>query len=147
MAAPEALRFALITLAEAQRIYLAREREYSRAQAGFWRSRSMTAQIDLNCDMGESFGPWKMGNDVAILDHVTSANIACGFHAGDPLTMQRVVQAALDKGVKVGAHPGFPDLVGFGRRNLQVTPDGGLCDGRLPGRRAGRLRRRRWAAG
>ncbi len=83
----------------------------------------MTAHIDLNCDMGESFGPWKMGNDFAILDHVTSANIACGFHAGDPQTMRAVVRAALDKGVMVGAHPGFPDLVGFGRRNLQVTPE------------------------
>ena len=81
----------------------------------------MKPRIDLNCDMGEGFGPWKMGDDVAILDHVTSANIACGFHAGDPLTMQRVVKAALEKGVKVGAHPGFPDLVGFGRRNLQVS--------------------------
>ena len=82
----------------------------------------MKAAIDLNCDMGESFGPWKMGNDVAILEHVTSANIACGFHAGDPVTMQGVVRAALDKGVKVGAHPGFQDLVGFGRRTLHVTP-------------------------
>jgi UPF0271 protein len=82
----------------------------------------MNDAIDLNCDMGESFGPWKMGNDVAILDHVTSANIACGFHAGDPLTMQGVVKAALEKGVKVGAHPGFQDLVGFGRRTVQVTP-------------------------
>ncbi len=78
--------------------------------------------IDLNCDMGESFGAWTMGNDFAILDHVTSANIACGFHAGDPLTMMRTVKAAFDKGVQVGAHPGFPDLVGFGRRNLQVSP-------------------------
>ena len=82
----------------------------------------MTQQIDLNCDMGESFGPWKMGNDFAILEHVTSANIACGFHAGDPQTMREVVRAALEKGVMVGAHPGFPDLVGFGRRNLQATP-------------------------
>ncbi|HZH06564.1 MAG TPA: 5-oxoprolinase subunit PxpA [Lautropia sp.] len=82
----------------------------------------MKACIDLNCDMGESFGPWKMGNDLAILDHVTSANIACGFHAGDPLTMQGVVKAALDRGVKVGAHPGLQDLVGFGRRAMQVTP-------------------------
>ncbi|MEO6270711.1 MAG: 5-oxoprolinase subunit PxpA [Lautropia sp.] len=82
----------------------------------------MKLRIDLNCDMGESFGPWKMGNDVAILEHVTSANIACGFHAGDPLTMQGVVKAAFDKGVKVGAHPGFQDLAGFGRRSMQVTP-------------------------
>jgi UPF0271 protein len=80
----------------------------------------MKPRIDLNCDMGESFGPWKMGNDLAILDHVTSANIACGFHAGDPLTMQGVVKAAFDKGVKVGAHPGFQDLVGFGRRSVQL---------------------------
>ena len=77
--------------------------------------------IDLNCDMGESFGAWKMGNDLAILDHVTSANIACGFHAGDPVTMQGVVKAALEKGVKVGAHPGFQDLAGFGRRAMQVS--------------------------
>ena len=81
----------------------------------------MTPRIDLNCDMGESFGPWKMGNDLAILDHVTSANIACGFHAGDPVTMQGVVKAALEKGVQVGAHPGFPDLAGFGRRNMQLS--------------------------
>jgi len=81
----------------------------------------MKAAIDLNCDMGESFGPWKMGNDLAILDHVTSANIACGFHAGDPVTMQGVVEAALQRGVQVGAHPGLPDLVGFGRRNIQVS--------------------------
>jgi UPF0271 protein len=80
-------------------------------------------RIDLNCDMGESFGPWKMGNDLAILEHVTSANIACGFHAGDPQTMRGVVRAALERGVMVGAHPGFPDLAGFGRRNLQVTPE------------------------
>ena len=78
-------------------------------------------RIDLNCDMGESFGAWKMGNDVAILDHVTSANIACGFHAGDPVTMHGVVRAALEKGVKVGAHPGFQDLAGFGRRSMQVS--------------------------
>lgn len=78
--------------------------------------------IDLNCDMGESFGAWHMGNDLAILDHVTSANIACGFHAGDPLTMMRTVKAAFEKGVKVGAHPGLPDLVGFGRRVMQVSP-------------------------
>lgn len=78
--------------------------------------------LDLNCDMGEGFGAYKMGNDLAILDHVTSANIACGFHAGDPPTMQRVVAAALAKGVAIGAHPGFPDLQGFGRRNMQISP-------------------------
>ncbi len=72
-------------------------------------------RIDLNCDMGESFGAWKLGNDEAILGHVTSANIACGFHAGDPRTMQRTVAAAFERGVRVGAHPGLQDLTGFGR--------------------------------
>ncbi|MEF7616746.1 5-oxoprolinase subunit PxpA [Aquincola sp. MAHUQ-54] len=83
----------------------------------------MTAtRLDLNCDMGEGFGAYAMGNDIAILDHVTSANIACGFHAGDPPTMRRVVGAALARGVAVGAHPGLPDLQGFGRRAMQVSP-------------------------
>lgn len=82
---------------------------------------SRNARIDLNCDMGESFGAWKMGDDVAILDHVTSANIACGFHAGDPRTMQRTVAAAFERGVRVGAHPGLQDLAGFGRRTMQVS--------------------------
>ena len=80
-------------------------------------------RIDLNCDMGESFGAWRMGNDVEILDHVTSANIACGFHAGDPPTMHRTVAAALERGVAIGAHPGLPDLQGFGRRTMALTPD------------------------
>jgi len=79
------------------------------------------ARIDLNCDMGESFGAYTMGNDLAILDHVNSANIACGFHAGDPPTIHRTVKAALAKGVAVGAHPGLPDLQGFGRRTMAVT--------------------------
>jgi 5-oxoprolinase (ATP-hydrolysing) subunit A len=82
----------------------------------------MGRRIDLNCDMGEGFGAYRMGDDLALLDHVTSANIACGFHAGDPSTMQRVVGAALGKGVRVGAHPGLPDLQGFGRRAMRVTP-------------------------
>jgi len=77
------------------------------------------AVIDLNCDMGESFGAWRMGNDEAVLDHVTSANIACGFHAGDPLTMERSVRASQARGVDIGAHVGFPDLQGFGRRVMQ----------------------------
>jgi 5-oxoprolinase (ATP-hydrolysing) subunit A len=80
------------------------------------------ARIDLNCDMGESFGAWRMGNDLAILDHVTSANIACGFHAGDPGTMHKTVESALARGVAVGAHPGLPDLQGFGRRTMALTP-------------------------
>ena len=79
--------------------------------------------IDLNCDMGESFGPWQMGNDRAVLEHVSSANVACGFHAGDPRTMRATVEAAIAKGVAVGAHPGFPDLQGFGRRPMTLTRD------------------------
>jgi UPF0271 protein len=81
------------------------------------------ARIDLNCDMGESFGAWRMGNDEAILDHVTSANVACGFHAGDPRTMRDTVRMALARGVAVGAHPGLPDLQGFGRRTMAISPD------------------------
>src|SRR4029079_13624418 len=79
--------------------------------------------IDLNCDMGESFGAWTMGQDEAVLAQVTSANIACGFHAGDPLTMQRTVDAAVKHGVAIGAHPSLPDLAGFGRREMHVSAD------------------------
>ena len=79
--------------------------------------------LDLNCDMGEGFGAWKMGDDAALLDHVTSANIACGFHAGDPGTIHRTVQLALDKGVAIGAHPSLPDLQGFGRRRMNMSAD------------------------
>jgi UPF0271 protein len=78
--------------------------------------------IDLNCDMGESFGAWPMGNDEALMQYITSANIACGFHAGDPAVMQQTVRLALKYHVAIGAHPGYPDLQGFGRRNLQMTP-------------------------
>jgi len=74
--------------------------------------------IDLNCDLGESFGPYKMGMDEAGIKFVTSANIACGWHAGDPVVMDRTVKMAADLGVGVGAHPGYPDLLGFGRRNM-----------------------------
>ena len=73
-------------------------------------------QIDLNSDLGEGFGPWSMGDDVAILDIVSTANIACGFHAGDPETMRRTISLANKRGVAVGAHPGYQDLIGFGRR-------------------------------
>jgi UPF0271 protein len=79
--------------------------------------------IDLNCDCGESYGPWTIGDDAAILDHVTSANIACGGHAGDPLVMRRTVALACARGVAIGAHPGYPDLQGFGRRSLGLSPD------------------------
>lgn len=88
----------------------------------------MTRQIDINCDMGESFGPWQMGDDARVLPHISSANVACGFHAGDPRVMARTVEMARELGVAVGAHPGFPDLVGFGRRNLGVTPDEARTD-------------------
>ena len=80
-------------------------------------------KIDLNCDMGESFGTYQLGNDEEILDFVTSANIACGFHAGDPTTMRKTVKMALEKNVAIGVHPGLPDLAGFGRRNIQITPE------------------------
>ena len=78
--------------------------------------------IDINSDLGESFGAYTMGNDADVLRYVTSANIACGFHASDPLTMQKAVRQAKEAGVKIGAHPGYPDLVGFGRRELKVSP-------------------------
>jgi UPF0271 protein len=79
--------------------------------------------IDLNCDMGESFGAWTMGQDAEVLAHVSSANIACGFHAGDPVTMRRTVVAAVARGVAIGAHPSLPDLAGFGRREMRVSAD------------------------
>ena len=79
--------------------------------------------VDLNCDIGESFGAWTLGADAEVLAHVTSANIACGFHAGDPATMRRTIDLAAERGVAAGAHPGLPDLAGFGRRVLEVTPD------------------------
>lgn len=76
--------------------------------------------IDLNADLGEGFGPWRMGEDEALLEIVSSANIACGFHAGDPVIMDRTVRMARQRGVDVGAHVGFPDLMGFGRRQMQI---------------------------
>lgn len=83
----------------------------------------MTHHIDLNCDMGEGTGAWRLGQDDALLDLVTSANIACGFHAGDPSIMERTVKAALSRGVSLGAHPSLPDLQGFGRRTMTITPE------------------------
>lgn len=79
--------------------------------------------VDLNCDMGESFGAYQLGNDEAILDVVSSINVACGFHAGDPATMRKTVHMALNKQVAIGAHPGLPDLSGFGRRNMNISPE------------------------
>jgi 5-oxoprolinase (ATP-hydrolysing) subunit A len=79
-------------------------------------------RIDLNADLGESFGNWRMGDDNAMLDIVTSANIACGFHAGDSLTIRRTVAGAIAKGVTIGAHIGYNDLAGFGRRSIDIDP-------------------------
>lgn len=79
--------------------------------------------IDLNCDLGESFGAYKIGMDDEVIPYVTSANVACGFHAGDPLVMERTVALCREQGVRVGAHPGFPDLAGFGRRNMSLSPE------------------------
>ncbi|MBW3243216.1 LamB/YcsF family protein [Epibacterium sp. DP7N7-1] len=80
----------------------------------------MTSTVDLNADMGESFGPWVMGRDAEVLDVVTSANVACGVHAGDWDVMARTMADAVARGVGIGAHPGFPDLQGFGRRKLHL---------------------------
>ena len=81
----------------------------------------MDARVDLNADVGESFGAWTLGDDDAVLDVVTSANVACGFHAGDPVTLLRTVRAAARRGVVVGAQVSYPDLVGFGRRDMELT--------------------------
>lgn len=80
-------------------------------------------RIDLNCDMGEAFGNYSLGLDHEIIKHITSANIACGWHAGDPVVMERTVAMAAANGVGAGAHPGYPDLLGFGRRNMDCTPE------------------------
>ncbi|WP_404405893.1 5-oxoprolinase subunit PxpA [Jeotgalibacillus malaysiensis] len=80
-------------------------------------------KIDLNCDMGESFGAYQMGNDAEVLKFITSANIACGYHAGDPSVMRKTVELALENGTAIGAHPGFPDLAGFGRRHMNVSEE------------------------
>jgi UPF0271 protein len=82
----------------------------------------MTAlRIDINCDVGESHGAWVMGDDERLMPHITSANIACGWHAGDPRAMRRTVMLAKANGVRVGAHPGYPDLLGFGRRPMRLA--------------------------
>jgi len=77
--------------------------------------------IDLNCDMGESYGAWKIGDDAAVMPHISSANIACGFHGGDPATIRRTVALAVQHGVAIGAHPSLPDLQGFGRRAMKIA--------------------------
>ncbi|MFU8796365.1 MAG: LamB/YcsF family protein [Dehalococcoidia bacterium] len=83
----------------------------------------MQARVDINCDMGEGYGPFAAGFDAEIIPHISSANIACGFHAGDPLHMKQTVLLAEAAGVAVGAHPGLPDLMGFGRREMMITPE------------------------
>ena len=96
--------------------------------------------VDLNSDLGESFGNYTIGMDEEILKYVSSANVACGWHAGDPMVMEKTVAMAKEYKTAVGAHPGFPDLMGFGRRNMNVTPEeakaigsagsaSGLCEG------------------
>ena len=79
-------------------------------------------KIDLNSDLGESFGSYKIGGEEEIFPYITSANVACGFHASDPCVMDQTIASAKTAGIQVGAHPGFPDLMGFGRRNMSVTP-------------------------
>ena len=79
-------------------------------------------QVDLNCDLGESYGAYTIGMDGEVLPFITSANVACGFHASDPLVMEKTVKAACENHVAIGAHPGYPDLMGFGRRNIGATP-------------------------
>lgn len=80
------------------------------------------SRIDLNCDLGESFGAYTIGRDEEVIAYISSANVGCGFHAGDPCVMDHTVRLAKEKGVSIGAHPGFPDLMGFGRRNMNITP-------------------------
>ncbi|MFC4766201.1 LamB/YcsF family protein [Effusibacillus consociatus] len=79
-------------------------------------------KVDLNCDMGESFGLYQLGNDEEMMQYITSANIACGYHGGDPHVMRKTAELAKKYGVAIGAHPGFPDLMGFGRRYMNCTP-------------------------
>jgi UPF0271 protein len=81
----------------------------------------MSTYIDINCDMGESYGRWTLGHDEEVMPHITSANVACGFHGGDPHVMRKTVELAVTHGVAIGAHPGLPDLMGFGRRRMDVT--------------------------
>jgi len=82
----------------------------------------MRTTIDINCDMGESYGAWKMGDDAAVMPYITSANVACGFHGGDPGTIRTTVKLAVEHGVAIGAHPSLPDLQGFGRRVMKISP-------------------------
>ena len=80
-------------------------------------------RVDLNSDLGESFGRYTLGMDDRVIPLISSANVACGYHASDPVVMEKTLALAEKAGVRVGAHPGFPDLMGFGRRNMNVTPE------------------------
>ncbi|MGE0484278.1 MAG: LamB/YcsF family protein [Gammaproteobacteria bacterium] len=83
----------------------------------------MLKSMDINCDMGESFGNWNMGDDAGMMPRITTANVACGFHASDPVTMLKTVAMAREHNIAVGSHPGLPDLLGFGRRAMNITPE------------------------
>ena len=85
--------------------------------------KPLKLKIDINCDLGESYGYFKVGQDAQVMPHITSANVACGFHAGDPVTMAHTVELAQKCGVAVGAHPGYPDLMGFGRREMKLSTE------------------------
>ena len=85
--------------------------------------------VDLNCDLGESFGAYTIGLDAQVIPHVSSVNIACGYHAGDPVVMEKTVALAKEYGVAIGAHPGFPDLMGFGLCKIPAGSFAGLCKG------------------
>ncbi|MBE0650248.1 MAG: LamB/YcsF family protein [Bacteroidales bacterium] len=80
-------------------------------------------KVDINSDLGESFGAYKMGNDAEVMKYISSANIACGFHAGDPIVIEKTIKLALENHVAIGAHPGYPDLMGFGRRKINLSPE------------------------
>ena len=80
-------------------------------------------KVDLNCDLGESFGIYEIGKDEEVLKYISTANIACGFHGGDPVVMGKTVRIAVDNNVAIGAHPGYPDLMGFGRRSMDMSKD------------------------
>lgn len=99
-----------------------RKKEGKRGMNNEWNA-GRTAGIDLNCDMGEGYGIYRCGDDAELLRHVTSANIACGFHAGDPTVMKRTVRLCLERNVALGAHPGLPDLQGFGRRRMAIPAE------------------------
>ena len=85
----------------------------------------MRNMVDLNSDLGESFGSYKIGMDEEVLKYVSSANIGCGWHAGDPMVMEKTIDIGAKNGLGIGAHPGFPDLLGFGRRKMDITPEEG----------------------